>query len=99
MWNLKHHTCPIHETETDAKTQRTHTRLPRGSGWRELDRGGAGNDPCTQWANKVPLELGAVIQHPGTSHDGKEEERNRVCVCVHIYIYKINHCAAEINTL
>ena len=44
------------------------------------------------------------VQHSVINHNGKEYEK--ICMCVYIcimhiyiYIYKLNHCIAEINTI
>ena len=109
MWNLKYDTNElICKTETDSQKQRTDLWLPREGGW-----GREGFEFVISrcklsyigWINnKILLYItGNHVQYPVINHNGKEYEKEYVCVYIYIYIKNIykteSHCCtAEINT-
>ena len=98
MWNLKYDTNkPIHKTETESWTQRIDLWLP-GEGCGGVMDWEFGISRCKllymEWIkNRVLLyNTGNCIQYPVINHNGKEYEKE--CIC----ITDSPCCTAEINT-
>ena len=89
MWNIKYDTNQhIYKTKTDSQMQGTDLWLPRGRGRRgregkEREFGiSRGKLLYTGWINNKVLlyNTGNYIQYPVTNHNGKEYEKECICM-------------------
>ena len=96
MWNLKYdRNEPIYETETDSQTTKTDLRLPGIVGRMDWEFGiNSSKLLYTDWINKNVLlySTGNYIQYPVINHNGKEYEKECICIYIHIYM---NHFAVQ----
>ena len=97
MWNLQYDTNKLtYQVETDSQTQWLQGRS-RGMDW-EFGISRSKLLHIERINQKALLyNLGNYIQQPVISHNGKEYEKEYVCI--YIYIYESFCSAPEINTL
>ena len=86
MWNPKYDTNElIYNTETDSQTQRTDLWLSRGAGvGKDWECGISRCKPVyIEWTNNNKILLyrtGNYIQYPLINHNGKEYEKECICI-------------------
>ena len=92
MWNLKYDTTElITKQETDLWTWRTDLWLPQGVGGGINQEFGINRYTplyIKEINNKVLLySTGNYIQYPVIHHNGKEYEKEYICIYIYVYTY------------